>query len=150
MLKTEKLEAKKIAYDRPSNKLLAFLGKKFDLVDHIPQNNNFVVFNDYFDNTNFTKKVDYPYEKDNNILLKLSNDSYRNISYGAFSNQGYEGNSKSNSDNKLNFNKKIESSINNFNTPWATSGNADNFVSSSSTYGAYYAFENKKNSKKYY
>jgi alpha-tubulin N-acetyltransferase 1 len=53
MLYTEKLEASKIAYDRPSNKLLNFLQKNFNLVDYVPQNNNFVVYNDYFGSSNF-------------------------------------------------------------------------------------------------
>ena len=40
MLESEVIEAKQLAYDRPSEKLLSFLGN--------PQNNNFVVFKDYF------------------------------------------------------------------------------------------------------
>jgi hypothetical protein len=86
MLLTERLNAKKLAYDRPSNKLLRFLEKNFNLIDYIPQNNNFVVYNDYFENANFIKKVNNPYEKDNNNLNKFSSDAYRNFSYGAFAN----------------------------------------------------------------
>lgn len=37
-----------MAYDRPSIKLLSFLKKHFNLYEYIPQANNFVVFNDYF------------------------------------------------------------------------------------------------------
>lgn len=37
-----------LAYDRPSSKLLSFLKKYFNLVDYVPQNNNFVVYDDYF------------------------------------------------------------------------------------------------------
>lgn len=40
---------KKLGYDRPSSKLLAFLRKYYNLTDYIPQANNYVVFNDYFD-----------------------------------------------------------------------------------------------------
>ena len=37
-----------IAYDRPSHKLMSFLGKHFNLHNYVPQNNNYVVFDDYF------------------------------------------------------------------------------------------------------
>jgi alpha-tubulin N-acetyltransferase 1 len=37
-----------IAYDRPSHKLMGFLAKHFNLRDYVPQNNNYVVFDDYF------------------------------------------------------------------------------------------------------
>lgn len=48
MLHTEKVKPFQIAYDRPSSKLLSFLKKHYLLVDYIPQNNNFVVFSQYF------------------------------------------------------------------------------------------------------
>ena len=38
----------RLAYDRPSPKLLAFLAKRFHLRAHKPQNNNYVVFRDYW------------------------------------------------------------------------------------------------------
>lgn len=37
-----------IAYDRPSHKLMGFLAKHFNLTSHVQQNNNYVVFDDYF------------------------------------------------------------------------------------------------------
>ena len=37
-----------IAYDRPSDKLIGFLGKHFNLRSHVKQNNNYVVFDDYY------------------------------------------------------------------------------------------------------
>ena len=37
-----------IAYDRPSHKLMGFLAKHFNLHSYVPQNNNYVVFDDYF------------------------------------------------------------------------------------------------------
>eukprot|EP00951_Prasinocladus_malaysianus_P010605 scaffold78004_cov45-Prasinocladus_malaysianus.AAC.1 len=37
-----------LAYDRPSPKLLSFLSKHYGLRDFLPQNNNFVVFRQYF------------------------------------------------------------------------------------------------------
>ena len=48
MLDCERIEPRKLAYDRPSFKFLNFLKKYYGLNDYVPQNNNFVVFNDYF------------------------------------------------------------------------------------------------------
>ncbi len=42
------VEPRSLAYDRPSAKLLNFLSKYYGLTDYTPQNNNFVVFKDYF------------------------------------------------------------------------------------------------------
>lgn len=36
-------------YDKPSEKLLGFLNKYYNLKSYVPQANNFVVFNRYFD-----------------------------------------------------------------------------------------------------
>lgn len=48
MLAYERIYPHKLGYDRPSFKLLSFLKKHFKLEKFIPQNNNFVVFNEYF------------------------------------------------------------------------------------------------------
>jgi len=56
MLDIEGLESKNLGYDRPSNKLLKFLEKNFKLTEYVPQNNNFVVYDDYFENSDFNKK----------------------------------------------------------------------------------------------
>ena len=44
----ENQEPRKLAYDRPSPKLINFLKKHYELVRYIPQNNNFVIFDDFF------------------------------------------------------------------------------------------------------
>jgi alpha-tubulin N-acetyltransferase 1 len=49
MLAREEAAAPGMAYDRPSDKLLLFLQKHYGLCQYSPQNNNFVVFNDYFE-----------------------------------------------------------------------------------------------------
>jgi len=51
MLSHENITPNKLAYDRPSEKLMAFCAKHFGLKKHIPQNNNFVVFDAYWANT---------------------------------------------------------------------------------------------------
>lgn len=48
MLSEQSFLPAKLAYDRPSPKLLAFLKKHFGLYKYVPQTNNFVVFNEYF------------------------------------------------------------------------------------------------------
>ena len=49
MLTTEGIEPRKLAYDRPSPKLKAFLSKYYNLKNFVQQNNNYVVFDDYFE-----------------------------------------------------------------------------------------------------
>ncbi|CAD8181919.1 unnamed protein product [Paramecium octaurelia] len=50
MLRCEIIYPEKLAYDRPSPKLLGFLKKHYHLSNYIPQNNNFVIFSQYFEN----------------------------------------------------------------------------------------------------
>ena len=50
MLVAEGREARSLAYDRPSPKMLPFLRKHYGLIDYNEQPNNFVVFDDYFEN----------------------------------------------------------------------------------------------------
>ena len=55
----------KLAFDRPSDKLISFLRKHFNLVKYISQNNNYVIFNAYFDGSNKE-----PLVKENKELMK--------------------------------------------------------------------------------
>lgn len=48
MLRAEGLRPEKLAYDRPSEKLISFLAKHYGLKKYVPQNNNFVVFDAYW------------------------------------------------------------------------------------------------------
>jgi hypothetical protein len=49
MLTEERVDPRHLAIDRPSPKFLGFLKKHYRLSDYVPQSNNFVVFNQYFD-----------------------------------------------------------------------------------------------------
>ena len=49
MLEMYKAHPAKLGYDRPSEKLIAFCAKHFGLKKFVPQNNNFVVFDAYFE-----------------------------------------------------------------------------------------------------
>lgn len=44
------MEAKQLAIDRPSNKMLKFIEKHYSLKKMIDQGNNFVIFEEFFDN----------------------------------------------------------------------------------------------------
>ena len=48
MLQNEGVRPEKLGYDRPSEKLIGFLGKHYGLKKYVPQNNNFVVFDAYW------------------------------------------------------------------------------------------------------
>ena len=48
MLEAERVVPGGLAYDRPSPKLIEFLAKHYNLRNFLPQNNSFVVFNDYY------------------------------------------------------------------------------------------------------
>ncbi|GBF96780.1 alpha-tubulin n-acetyltransferase [Raphidocelis subcapitata] len=49
VLASEGLPPERLAYDRPSPKLTAFLARHYGLSSYVPQSNNFVVFDRYFD-----------------------------------------------------------------------------------------------------
>ena len=50
MLAYEKEPPVKMAYDRPSYLLLRFLRKHYNLINYIPQNNKYVIFDEFFRN----------------------------------------------------------------------------------------------------
>jgi alpha-tubulin N-acetyltransferase 1 len=49
MVEEEGVAPHRLGYDKPSEKLIAFLGKHYGLKRYVPQANNYVVFNAYFD-----------------------------------------------------------------------------------------------------
>ena len=72
MLSREKIQPRKLGIDRPSSKFLNFLQKYYGLKDYVPQNNNFVVFKDYF--------IDEPQKRDKyDIYNHNYNNSKNNI-----------------------------------------------------------------------
>ena len=50
MLQNESVQPHQLAYDRPSPKLIGFMRKHYGLTDYVPQQNKFVIFNDFFQN----------------------------------------------------------------------------------------------------
>ena len=73
MLSKERIEARKMGFDRPSPKFLNFLNKYYGLNDYVPQNNNYVVFKDYF--------YDEPQKKDKYDIYNNNNNYSYNNSY---------------------------------------------------------------------
>ena len=78
MIKHEKIYPEKIAYDRPSEKLLNFLKKYYNLRNYLPQNNNFVIYNEYFYSDNTLNKNELNYQQNSNFNENYSNYSNDN------------------------------------------------------------------------
>ena len=86
MISREKIQPRKLGIDRPSSKFLNFLQKYYGLKDYVPQNNNFVVFKDYF--------IDEPQKRDK---YDIYNHNYNyNYSNNKKDNYNYNSNSKNN------------------------------------------------------
>ena len=140
MLKFEKKIPTELAYDRPSPKLLSFLRKYFGLNDFIQQNNNYVVFDEFFSiipssNNNVT------YDNDTNRAIKnltnlndnrgildnsnnfdnINNNNYRNNNNYENSNNNNLQNINNNNENNLRYNNMNNNNIpdNEFNQNFA-------------------------------
>mmetsp|Transcript_37574 Transcript_37574/g.93408 ORF Transcript_37574/g.93408 Transcript_37574/m.93408 type:complete len:214 (+) Transcript_37574:18-659(+) len=59
MLEHEETTPEMLAYDRPSPKLIGFLRKHYHLSDFVPQQNNFVIFNRFFEKRAAPKQSAY-------------------------------------------------------------------------------------------
>ncbi|XP_050435796.1 alpha-tubulin N-acetyltransferase 1-like [Adelges cooleyi] len=72
MLKDNELEAKQLAIDKPSRKMLQFMNKHFNLKKLVDQGNNFVIFEEFFDNPGLTQtknKLDSTNGHRNKIMI---------------------------------------------------------------------------------
>ena len=92
MISKEKILPRKLGIDRPSIKFLNFLQKYYGLKDYVPQNNNFVVFKDYF--------IDEPQKRDKydiyNHNYNYNNTSNKKDNYNYNNYNNYNSNSKNN------------------------------------------------------
>ena len=87
MIKSENIEPRKLGYDRPSIKFINFLKKYYNLVDYVTQNNNYIVFKDYFYDDNIQSNKNQFYQNNNDLS---------NIYYGGNLNQNYSNTMKNN------------------------------------------------------
>lgn len=154
MLKYEGRDAKDFGYDRPSEKLLNFLSKYYGLNRYVPQNNNFVVFDDYFINNirSFNKQIELkdeirikdmshinPYDcrKDdiNYTSKNLSNSNLRLYSHNQVPKLDIN---KPNPDGHLTNSYISSQHSSTTNPPWATFDyNKTSFMPTSACYGAF-------------
>merc|ERR1712224_221137 len=86
MLRQEGLSAAQLAYDRPSAKFLPFLRKHFGLSKYQPQNNNFVIFDEYFAHGSVGGRT----SRSSSVRKPRSSDVTDN-GYGASSGRGAKG-----------------------------------------------------------
>jgi hypothetical protein len=79
MIENTQMQPNMIAYDRPSKLLLSFLNKHYKLASFVPQNNNYVIFDQYFSNDNSAKNTQ---NKINNSNAPLTNNNINFSSLG--------------------------------------------------------------------
>ena len=117
MLKFEKKIPTELAYDRPSPKLLSFLRKYFGLNDFVEQNNNYVVFDEFFSIVPSSKN-NVTYDNDTNRAMQNltnlnNNNNYENANNNDLrNNNNYENNNNfqdinNNNENNARYNDNI-------------------------------------------
>ena len=114
MLSKEKIEARKMGFDRPSPKFINFLNKYYGLNDYVPQNNNYVVFKDYF--------IDVPQKRDKYDIYN-NNDNDNNYNYNNYSNYN---NNYNNSGSKNNRNILSQRRLGKYNRGYDNDNNSYN------------------------
>ena len=137
MMMKEKIEARKMGFDRPSEKFINFLNKYFGLKDYVPQNNNYVVFKDYF--------MDEPKKKDKYDIYGNDYDYKKNNYYENNNTQRKLGAHNSNFDNNIQDEKDFATKIY---MEYRNCSNENNKNSGNNGYGAEvgYDYSKKKNS----
>ena len=101
ILSEEKIEPKKMAFERPNPKFLNFLNQYYGLNDYVPQNNNYVVFKDYFKEENMKKDNHDIYNNNYN-----SNNNYNGCTINILSKRKLEKINKGNNNEKNSYNNK--------------------------------------------
>ena len=72
-LQNEQLPPERFAYDRPSPKLIGFMGKHYGLTDFVPQQNKFVIFEQFFSTLPVKAASIYDSVKDRPLTARSSN-----------------------------------------------------------------------------
>ena len=141
MLKFEKKIPTELAYDRPSEKLLSFLNKYFGLNDYISQNNNYVVFDEFFDLISNSKN-NITYDNDTNRAINRLNNynNYRDIE----NNKNYEMQFQKNKENDFINNRKLRGN-NNINMNYENQNNNINNMNQNENNFRYNNINNQNN-----
>ena len=143
MLRNENSSPNKVAIDRPSQKLIAFMRKHYNLSDFIPQNNNFVIFRQFFiQNFQWHANVDENYQR-NERVHENYNAASRNLqrfrTHGneeaktEFNSTTYGFDSRKKEEKYAEASKKIYAPV----PPWATASQFSLPSTTSSQYGSY-------------
>ena len=141
MLKFEKKIPTELAYDRPSEKLLSFLNKYFGLNDYIYQNNNYVVFDEFFDLISNSKN-NITYDNDTNRAINRLNNynNYRDIE----NNKNYEMQFQKNKENDFINNRNLRGN-NNINMNYENQNNNINNMNQNENNFRYNNINNQNN-----
>ena len=141
MLKFEKKIPTELAYDRPSEKLLSFLNKYFGLNDYIYQNNNYVVFDEFFDLISNSKN-NITYDNDTNRAINRLNNynNYRDIE----NNKNYEMQFQKNKENDFINNRNLRGN-NNININYENQNNNINNMNQNENSFRYNNINNQNN-----
>ena len=141
MLKFEKKIPTELAYDRPSEKLLSFLNKYFGLNDYISQNNNYVVFDEFFDLISNSKN-NITYDNDTNRAINRLNNynNYRDME----NNKNYEMQFQKNKENDFINNRKLRGN-NNINMNYENQNNNINNMNQNENNFRYNNINNQNN-----
>ena len=141
MLKFEKKIPTELAYDRPSEKLLSFLNKYFGLNDYIYQNNNYVVFDEFFDLISNSKN-NITYDNDTNRAINRLNNynNYRDIE----NNKNYEMQFQKNKENDFIINRNLRGN-NNINMNYENQNNNINNMNQNENNFRYNNINNQNN-----
>ena len=141
MLKFEKKIPTELAYDRPSEKLLSFLNKYFGLNDYISQNNNYVVFDEFFDLISNSKN-NITYDNDTNRAINRLNNynNYRDME----NNKNYEMQFQKNKENDFINNRNLRGN-NNINMNYENQNNNINNMNQNENNFRYNNINNQNN-----
>ena len=119
MLKFEKKIPTELAYDRPSPKLLNFLNKYFGLNNYIQQNNNYVVFDEFFDlissnnnNITYDNDTNRAINRLNNINNYRENENNKNYEMQNPRNIGIGNDYRNNNINNMNYDNQNNNNMN--------------------------------------
>ena len=118
MINFEKKNPKEIAYDKPSDKLLNFLQKYFNLANFIQQNNNYIVFDEFFNyiannliyDNSTNRAIRAIPNNDNNINIS-NNNNYQQSNFNLSKSQNFNNPNLVNVGQNLIYNNSFDNKV---------------------------------------